>query len=319
MMKNFNELAQEVKLRQLSPEEVKFVLQKVKELTLSNDNDLSSWAYLLEYVKEYQGFELLGPEKYEVKVEKTIKDFYFLAKYCPNIESIRLAMADDEVLCCLKLFPKLLRFRLDDGSCITEQGIKHVWRLTHLTHLILNEYRDVYDLFIKNLCQLNHLFVLDLSRCNHIFDHNLEQISRLKHLNSLNLRFSVYITDAGMPYIATMKNLVRLGVGGTHITDQGILVLSALSQLKELLLRKSEITDEGLKHLASFSNLETVDLSYCKNITDQGLPHLNRISTLQTVDLSECQNITEQGIKQLFPQIQVIQLNQKNRDFYVFN
>ncbi len=48
-MKSVDELSQEVKLRELTPEEVKYVLQKVKELTISHDKDLPKWIHLLGF------------------------------------------------------------------------------------------------------------------------------------------------------------------------------------------------------------------------------------------------------------------------------
>ncbi len=312
-MKTFDELAEVVKLRELSPEEVMFILQKANELTLTNDKDLSHWTHLLGFVKEYQGFEYVSStEEYEGMIKKTVGELNLLATYCPKVESIKLGgIPNDEVLKCLDLFPKLLRFYIDDGSCITEKGVEYFWHLTQLTHLSLQTYRAVDDVFIENLSQFSHLIDLDLDGCDYVFDHHLEQLANLAHLRSLNLAASVRVTDDGVPYIITMKDLVYLNLAGTRVSDHGILAFSALPKLKELLLCRCNITDAGLKNLAFLKNLEFIDLSYCENITDKGLLHLKNIDTLKIVDLSYCENMTEQGIEKLLPQIQVIRSNRK--------
>ncbi|MBA3238919.1 MAG: hypothetical protein H0T62_11320 [Parachlamydiaceae bacterium] len=311
MMKTFDQLAEEVKHRELSSEEVTYIIQQVKELTITHGTDLPHWTYLLGFVKEYQGFEAVVPEEYNEMVEKTIKDFRLLATYCPSLESISLGMPDDKVLIFLDLFPKLLRFCIDSACCITDKGVENIWRLSQLTYLGLHTYRGVDDVFIENLCRLDKLTDLNLDGCDYVFDHDLKQLTNLTHLRSLNLGASVRVTDEGIPYIITMKNLVFLDLGATRVSDQGILALSALPKLKKLLLSRCNITNEGLKDLASMKNLEFVDLSECENITDKGILHLKNIGTLKIVDLSYCENITEQGIKGLLPQIQVIRRNRK--------
>ncbi|MBA3238917.1 MAG: hypothetical protein H0T62_11310 [Parachlamydiaceae bacterium] len=286
-MKSFDELAEEVKSRELSAEEVTYIIQKVKELTITHDKDLPHWTYLLGFVKEYQGYEYVSSiEECLRMIEKIVGELSLLATYCPNLESIKFGgIPDDDVLACLDLFPNLLRFYINHCCCVTDQGLEHVWHLSKLTHLTLQTYRGVDDVFIENLCQLSHLIDLNLNGCDYVFNHNLEQIARLRHLRALNLGASA-VTDAGISYIITMRNLVCLDLGGTRISDHGILVLSSLPELKKLLISSCKITDEALKYLSSYQNLEFVDLS-------------------------NCENITEQGIKQLHPQIQVIRRNRK--------
>ncbi|MBA3238411.1 MAG: hypothetical protein H0T62_08725, partial [Parachlamydiaceae bacterium] len=228
MIKSFDELAEEVKSRELSSEEVTYIIQQVKELTITHDKNLPHWTDLLGFVKEYQGFEAVVPEEYNGMVEKTIEDFRLLAAYCPGLESISLGMPDDKVLIYLDLFPKLLSFYVDSACCITDIGVENIWRLLQLTHLGLHTYRGIDDVFIENLCRLNRLADLDLDGCDYVFDHHLEQLANLAHLRSLNLAASVRVTDDGVPYIITMKDLVYLNLAGTRVSDHGILAFSAL-------------------------------------------------------------------------------------------
>ncbi|MBA3236723.1 MAG: hypothetical protein H0T62_00030 [Parachlamydiaceae bacterium] len=306
MMKTFDELVEAVKLRELSPEEVKYILQKIKELTLTIDMDLSNWIYLLGFVKKYEGFEAVISKEYNRMTAKTIEDFRLLAAYCPGLESISLGEPDDEVLAFLDLFPKLLRFHLCYGSYARKKGLKHVWRLSQLTHLSLGQYCEINDIFFHKLFLLEQLVDLSLIWCKYIYNRNLKQIAKLEHLHSLDLDSSLRITNEGMRYIATMKNLLCLGLGNTPISDHGVLVLSNLPALQELSLRNCEITDRSLKYLSSFQNLESIDLSFCEKITDKGLLYLSKFEKLKIVNLTHCGRITDCSIKKLPPQIQVI-------------
>lgn len=313
-MKNFDELAEAVKARELSFDETMYVLQQVQEMTLANDKNLSKWTHLLGFMKEYRGFEL-NFKGYERAAEKTIEDFHLLAKYCPDLESIKLAEPEDNVLAFLNLFPKLSRLYIDGGRAMTDEGAEHIWCLSQLTHLTINSY-EIYGECIQNLCRLRHLVDLTLKRCEHILDDNLEQILALEHLNSLNLGSSlIYVTDEGVSYIAVMKNLIRLGIGDTPISDEGILSLNSLSKLKQLLLYYCNITDKGLSYLTSFQNLEFIDLSHCEDITDQGLLYLNNVPKLRAINLSYCEQITKQAIEKLSPRIRVIKNELKSKDF----
>lgn len=314
IMKNFNALAEEVKSRELTAEEVSYIIQKIKELTITNDKDLPHWIYLLGFVKEYQGFEDVSSDKWDGMIEKTIEDFRLLAAYSPDLESIWLEAADDEVLSYLHLFPKLLRFHIDEAYDARKKGIKNLWHLSQLTHLSINHFLDINDTFFKKLPLLEQLIDLELIWCRDVFNHHLKKIARLKYLRSLNLKTSLHITNDGMPYIATMKNLVCLGLGSTQISDHGIFVLSTLPVLKKLLLCYCPITDDGVSHLSLFQNLETVDLSFC-NITDKGLQHLCKVEKLKIVNLTHCEQITEPAIKELPPQIQVIRYKPFSDDF----
>ena len=88
-MKNFDELAEAVKSRELSFDETMYILQQVQEMTLANDKNLSKWTRLLGFMKEYQGLVPRGFTAYDSLIEKTIENFYLLAKYCPDLESIQ--------------------------------------------------------------------------------------------------------------------------------------------------------------------------------------------------------------------------------------
>ncbi len=305
-MKNFDELAEEIKSRELTTEEVNLILQKVKELTLTQDKDLPRWIDLLGFAKEYKGFEAVIPEEYDRMIEKTVEDFKLLSVYSPHLESIWLEMPDDEVLARLNLFPKLLKLHIDDCTCITEKGVEHIWPLTHLTHLALQTYRDVYDVFIGHLCRLTNLIDLNLNGCDYVFNHNLVEIAKLTNLRSLKLGSSL-VKDEGVHFIVKMKNLVCLDLGGTSIGDDGILIISSLPILKDLgICQCNNITDSGLNNLIFFSDLEFLDLSYCKNITDTGMLYLKKISKLKIVHLTGCKQISVEAIEQLSTQMQVI-------------
>ncbi len=312
-MKNFDELAEEIKSRELTTEEVSLILQKVKELTLTQDKDLPRWIDLLGFAKEYQWHEFVTADKYDQLIEKTIKDLQILSVYSPHLESIWLELPNDKVLARLNLFPKLLKLHIEDCTCITEKGVEHIWPLTHLTHLALQTYRDVYDVFIGHLCRLTNLIDLNLNGCDYVYTHNLEKIAQLKHLRSLNLGAAA-LKDEGMHFIVKMKNLVGLNLGGTRVGNQGVLTLSSLPNLKELWVRGcGNITDEGLKYLIFFPNLEFLALSDCENITDTGVLYLKNIAKLKIVHLSDCKQISEEAIEQLSTQMQVIRKQSKSR------
>jgi hypothetical protein len=105
------------------------------------------------------------------------------------------------------------------GTQVTDVGLAHLQRLTHLRWLSLN-YTHVTDAGLGHLRSLTGLRWLDLSGTQ-ITDAGLANLQSLTGLQSLRLNGTI-VTDAGLAHLRTMTSLSTLLLNGTHVTDDGV-------------------------------------------------------------------------------------------------
>ncbi len=115
---------------------------------------------------------------------------------------------------------------------------------------------------------------------------NKDRIGKVIDANSTEVWLPLSATDADIALIAQLcKQLQKLGPG-TSITDAGLRHLSALQQLQTLDLSGCrQVTDAGLRQLATLHQLQKLNLIGCQQITDAGLQHVGKLQQLQTLNL----------------------------------
>src|SRR5207249_6879954 len=115
-----------------------------------------------------------------------------------------------------------------DTSKITDEGFRHLARLTKLEHLVL----------------VGHAFS----------DRGLAVVKGMKHLTWLCVggtkRIESFITDDGLAVVADLKDLENVNLAYSKVTDQGLKHLAGLKKLKILDLEGCNVTDEGLAQLS---------------------------------------------------------------------
>lgn len=102
---------------------------------------------------------------------------------------------------------------------ITDDGLKHLNRLTQLESLNLDETQltDKGMSHIKGLTKLKNLWLCGTK----ITDEGLVNLKGLTELRGLHLD-DTEITDAGLQHLRGLGHLVRLVLSGTKVTDEGI-------------------------------------------------------------------------------------------------
>ncbi len=139
-----------------------------------------------------------------------------------------------------------LRFLSLAETGITDAGLEHVARLTHLEELHLDN-THITDEGIHALFGLPKLRVLDLKDTS-VTDDGLALLAGLSNLRGLYLT-RTRITDAGLIHLRDLAHLETLILWDTKITDAGLVHLRPLTKLRELILWGTVVTEEGAETL----------------------------------------------------------------------
>lgn len=160
-----------------------------------------------------------------------------------------------EILVQLEGLPDLESLLLHDAQA-TDEGLKHVGKLTSLRRLFMWDAGAITDEGVAHLSELKKLEYLHLSNAK-ISDESLRVLAQLPKLHGLSLQGNLF-TDGGIKNLRSMVQLRQLavGLGGCNITDDGLVYLKNLKGLETLDLQKTEVTDAGLKHLEGLTNLK---------------------------------------------------------------
>ncbi len=194
--------------------------------------------------------------------------------------------------------------RLKDTQ-LTDDGLKHVGRLTGLKFLDLQRTR-ITDAGIKHLANLKELRQVDLDGVDvaregfGIADEGLSVLSKLPKLWRLTLT-RTNVTDIGIINLRNMKSLRSLSLGGTKVTDRSLIVLRRLPRLDTLSLGfdgiRTNITDTGAEHLAELKSLRWLRIGGTE-ITDAGLKDIGQLPNLEFLSTRGIK-ITSEGLAHL--------------------
>ncbi|WCJ27964.1 F-box/LRR-repeat protein 3 [Euphorbia peplus] len=203
-----------------------------------------------------------------------------LGNWCVSLKELRLSKCmgvTDEGLSCIVTKHRELK-KLDITCCrkITDVSIANITSsCPNLTSLRMESCtlvsKEAFTL-IGQRCEF--LEELDLTD-NEIDNEGLKSISRCFKLCSLKLGICLNISDDGITYIGmNCRKLVELD-----------------------LYRSAGITDLGILAIASgCPDLETINMSYCKDITDKSLISLSKCTRLNTIESRGCPLITSLGL-----------------------
>lgn len=181
-----------------------------------------------------------------------------------------------------------------DGACrvdlqdwlIGDEDVEYLSVLPEIEELDLYE-RSVTDDGLKHLSKLTRLRSLIL--CMNLFT-SLEPLRNLRNLRVLHLNWLgkelTGLTDQGTEALEVLTQLEELELMSVRITERTVKRLAALTQLRVLVLSYSTgIDDSSLKHFQGLSNLERLDLAET-NVTVEGAEQLLKHLPKATIVLS---------------------------------
>ena len=145
---------------------------------------------------------------------------------------------------------------LAEGSDPTDDDLSVVKRLTDLKQLSLFNRKRITDDGLRHLTRLSELQVLALNGTN-VRGQGLQHVVHMRNLTGLTLD-NTPLTDEGLRYIGELANLEWLHFSNTRITNDGLKHIASLRSLEDLQIRGTSITDEGIKHLAGMTSLKRV-------------------------------------------------------------
>jgi len=171
----------------------------------------------------------------------------------PNVQSC------EQVLAILARLPGLRKLLLKETQA-TDEGLRHIGRMTDLEELYMWDAADVTDPGIAHLNRLDRLKTI------HVSDSNL--------------------TDASLVLLSQMPAIRELSLQSNHFTDTGLVRMSGHNRIERLYvgLVKSRFTDIGVVHLAEFDQLKALDLQG-SIVSMQMLQQLARSPKLKRISL----------------------------------
>ncbi len=184
-----------------------------------------------------------------------------------------------------KLAPTLENLDLS-GAVVSDQGLKHLARLTNLRILILPE-KSVAPLngsglvYLKALTRLEALGLANTA----VTDAGLANLKGLTALKALDLR-STRVTGTGFDDFRGFTNLQILNLDDTPFTDAGMKNVQGMTGLRELRLEETEVTDAGLVYLKGLRNLTVLELSGTP-VTGTGFAALHGLTEIQSLGLNQ--------------------------------
>jgi hypothetical protein len=162
---------------------------------------------------------------------------------------------------------------------VTDAGLRHLWKLTKLRHLMIRNYPE----------RIRPGIVVPPSP---ITDAGLVHLKGLNHLWTLNLN-NLPITDVGLEAINDLPELMALYLSRTKVQGHGLAKMKSLARLSTLYLDGSGMTEDGLKALSGATSLQILSLDHVP-LTENALPLLKAIPRLDRLEITGCGFLDEE-------------------------
>jgi hypothetical protein len=188
----------------------------------------------------------------------------------------------EELLAKIARQPGLKRLLLKKTQT-TDEGLKHIGRMTGLEQLYLWDATLVTDAGVAHLANLRNLKKIHIGGSK-ITDDSLILLSSLPKIESLVLQNN-HFSDKGFSRLKGENTLKRLftGLGDFQVTDAGLVHLKDFRNLEALDLQSSKVTASGLEQLKSLTKLTQLWLGHTavtqmeKQRLQQEMPNLKTV------------------------------------------
>jgi hypothetical protein len=147
---------------------------------------------------------------------------------------------------------------LDAGGLMTDDVLRRIAELDHVTSLSLGGSRELTDEGLQHLARMPQLERLDLSEYpgGKLTDRGLEVLAHLPNLRTFAMTWQRGITDAGVANLRFCERLERVNLMGSPTGDGAIEALQGKPSLRDFSTGKL-VTDAGLALLPNFPLLKT--------------------------------------------------------------
>ncbi|GJQ09752.1 hypothetical protein GpartN1_g1543.t1 [Galdieria partita] len=249
--------------------------------------------------------------------------------YFKNLESLVLdncSSLGNISLSYIRTIPCLKNLSIACCDKISGSGLEQIFCSKHLEFLNLSGCSRITSDALSHICSLTNLKQLKLRHCSRIDNRALEHIGHLTNLETLELYECVKIDDEGLKYLQKCTQIRYLCLSGTCISADGIASLAEMymphleslhltrcsnlvgSQFSFLLRRLSKnmkrlqlrylhcVDEEVLRAISeSFPQLESLNLTDCRQVTDKAISFLDNLSSLSVLKLAGT-SVSDEGI-----------------------
>lgn len=196
----------------------------------------------------------------QIEGGRTVTGAGFAKSDLPALQNLVLHrfpnLNDDGVRAIVSGHPRMANFSLNDfnadrgdarvGSAVTNASLETLTELRFLSRLVLSSAEGITDEGMKHVSRLTELNWLDLSGCP-LGDAAVEPLATLK-VSNLNLS-RTQVGDQACKVIASMPQVRALFLSGTQVTDKGFTHLRSLKQLRFLDARQTAVTQQAADDL----------------------------------------------------------------------
>ncbi len=147
---------------------------------------------------------------------------------------------------------------LDAGGLMTDDVLRRVATLDHVTALNLGGSRQLTDDGLHHLARMPQLETLNLSEYpgGKLTDRGLEVLRHLPNLRRFEMTWQRGITDAGVANLRYCDRLESVSLMGSPTGDGAIIALQGKPHLRQF-ATGARVTDAGLPLLQNFPQLKT--------------------------------------------------------------
>ncbi|MGD9682673.1 MAG: hypothetical protein AB7W16_15905 [Candidatus Obscuribacterales bacterium] len=172
----------------------------------------------------------------------------------------------DDGLELLSQSPTISNLEINLGRCITNNGIKHLGKMTRLT-------------------------ILDIGNSPKIDGRCLRYLKDLQNLSHLNIE-AIPVKPEDLRALSDLP-LVALDLGNSRITDACVPELAKIKTLNILSLTGSDFSGESIAELARLKNLRHLSLKNCPNVNEKSVQKLQAMMPNCNVKYSQMTALSE--------------------------